>query len=314
MFRKKVGGYPLTENLVRAELLEDRLKLLGVADKIDVQTLHVGKGRENVEVVDNVTEVGGNNDGRNSAALGGKGLVDGLESILNLRAEIEDEDRLVDLDALGTGSLESLQELNVDRHKLVNQSDGVDGRATVGFAESEERDGADEHGTGLEASLLGLEELPDGLGVLGKGEGLVVLKGGLDIVVVGVEPLDHLKGGDVHTALLVATAHSEVLIERGELLGSVALGNSLEGVNGSVTSQVLRCEFTYIEELDVVEDVVVEGEVVRRDDVDTGILLDLPVGETEPLALSEEILLRDLVGPVSLIRLLEVPKDANATE
>lgn len=56
---------------------------------------------------------------------------------------------------------------------------------------------------------------------------------------------------------------------------------------------------------------VVVSEVVGGDDVDTGILLDLPVGETESLALLEESLLGDLVGPVSLVGLLEVTKDAH---
>jgi hypothetical protein len=62
----------------------------------------------------------------------------------------------------------------------------------------------------------------------------------------------------------------------------------------------------------VVENVVVESKVVGGDDVDTGILLDLPVGETESLGLSEEGILGDLVGPVSLVGLLEVPKDTHA--
>lgn len=57
---------------------------------------------------------------------------------------------------------------------------------------------------------------------------------------------------------------------------------------------------------------VVEGEVVGRDDVDTGVLLDLPVGETEPLALGEQVVLRDLLGPVRLIGLLEVPEGTHA--
>jgi hypothetical protein len=56
---------------------------------------------------------------------------------------------------------------------------------------------------------------------------------------------------------------------------------------------------------------VVESKVVGGDDVDTGILLDLPVGETESLALGEELLLRELAAPVGLVGLLEVTKDAN---
>lgn len=69
---------------------------------------------------------------------------------------------------------------------------------------------------------------------------------------------------------------------------------------------------TYVEELDVVQDVVVVGEVIGRDDVDASVLLDLPVGESQPLALGEEVSLRELFAPVGLVGLLEVPKDANA--
>jgi hypothetical protein len=283
------------EDLVGAELLDDRLELLGVADKVDMDTLNASESRDDVEVVDDVTEVGGDGDGRDSAASGDESLISGLESSLDLRLEVEDEDGLIDLDRLGTGGLEGLQELNVDGDELAKEGDGVNGRATVGLAKGEERDRTDEDGASLNASLLGLLELADGLGVLGKGESLVVLEGGLDVVVVGVKPLNHLQSGDIDTSLLVATAHGEVLIERGELLLGVAFGNG-------------------IEELNVVKNVVVVGEVVGGDDVDTGILLDLPVGETESLALGEEVILRDLASPVSLVGLLEVPKDTHTGE
>lgn len=73
-----------------------------------------------------------------------------------------------------------------------------------------------------------------------------------------------------------------------------------------------RLSCTHVEELDVVEDVVVKGKVVGGDDVNTGVLLDLPVGESEALSLGEEVGLRDLVGPVGLVGLLEVPKGSHA--
>lgn len=215
------------EDLRGAELLDHRLELLGVADKVDVDTLGGRESGEDVKVVDDVTEVGGNDEGGDGITSSGESLIGGLESSLDLRGEIEDEGGLVNLDGLGTGGLEGLQELDVDGDELVKERDGVDGRATVSLAEGKERDGADKDGSGDDASLLGLEELADGLGVLGKGEGLVVLEGRLDVVVVGVKPLDHLEGGDIDTALLVATAHGEVLIERGELLLGVAFGNGL---------------------------------------------------------------------------------------
>ena len=68
---------------------------------------------------------------------------------------------------------------------------------------------------------------------------------------------------------------------------------------------------TYVEELDVVEDVIVESKVVGGDDVDAGIFLDLPVCQPKSLALGEEVGLRELAAPVSLIGLLEVAKGSH---
>jgi hypothetical protein len=61
---------------------------------------------------------------------------------------------------------------------------------------------------------------------------------------------------------------------------------------------VYHRETTYTKVLDVREDLVVEGKVVAGDDVDTGILLDLPVSEAEPLGLGEKLGLGDLSTPV----------------
>ena len=71
---------------------------------------------------------------------------------------------------------------------------------------------------------------------------------------------------------------------------------------------------TYTEVLDVGEDLVVEGEVIAGDDVDTGLLLDVPVLKTESLGLGEEVGLRELAAPVSFGGLLQVTVDAHAGE
>jgi hypothetical protein len=73
---------------------------------------------------------------------------------------------------------------------------------------------------------------------------------------------------------------------------------------------------TYAEVLDVVQDLVIEGEVVAGDDVDTGILLDLPVLESETLGLGQEISLRDLARPVCMILLVICPmiRSGNPTD
>jgi len=55
---------------------------------------------------------------------------------------------------------------------------------------------------------------------------------------------------------------------------------------------------TYVEHLNVVEDVVVVSKVIAGNDVDTGILLDLPVLTTETLGLGQEVSLGEVAGPV----------------
>ena len=63
---------------------------------------------------------------------------------------------------------------------------------------------------------------------------------------------------------------------------------------------------THTEELDVVKNVVVEGEIIARDNIDAGLLLYLPVGKTETLALSEKVFLGQLSAPVGFSGFLEV--------
>lgn len=100
-------------------------------------------------------------------------------------------------------------------------------------------------------------------------------------------PLDHLEGGDIDTVLLETTAHSEVLIERVEVVLAVALGDDTK-------------------QLGLSQNLIVEGKVVAGDLSHTSSLLDLPVLETETLALGEKLLARDLATPVSFRGLLQV--------
>jgi hypothetical protein len=63
---------------------------------------------------------------------------------------------------------------------------------------------------------------------------------------------------------------------------------------------------TYVEELDVVKNVVVEREVVAGNGTGTGLLLELPVGSTEGLSGLDEGLDAGLSAPVGLSGLLEL--------
>lgn len=55
---------------------------------------------------------------------------------------------------------------------------------------------------------------------------------------------------------------------------------------------------TYTEVLAVGKDLVIQGKVIGGDDVDTSILLNLPVSEPQPLGLSKELFLGNLAAPV----------------
>lgn len=62
------------------------------------------------------------------------------------------------------------------------------------------------------------------------------------------------------------------------------------------------------------ENLVVESEVIAGDDIDTGLLLDVPVLETKSLGLSEEVCLGELSAPVGFSGLLEVAVNAHTGE
>jgi len=275
------------ENLVGAKGSNNGVELLRVADEVDVDRVEVVEGRENVNVVDDVTEVGGQSQAGSLSAEAAQLLVGRLESGLDLGSKIENEDGLVDLDILSTSSLQLGQKVNVEGQEVIQLVDGVDALATVGLTESQEGNRTQENGAGDNAGLLGLVELSNGLGVGSQLEDLVVLQSGLHVVVVRVEPLNHLQGGDIDTLLLETTAHGEVLIERVEVVLAVALGDDTE-------------------ELNVVQNLVVVGKVIARNLSHTGILLDLPVLQTETLALGEELLTGGLATPVSFRGLLQV--------
>lgn len=81
-----------------------------------------------------------------------------------------------------------------------------------------------------------------------------------------------------------------------------------------VCSIEMKCLGAYVEHLNVVKDVVVVRKVVAWDDIDAGILLDLPVLETEPLTLGEEVISGQLAAPVGFVGLFEVTQPSHARE
>lgn len=61
----------------------------------------------------------------------------------------------------------------------------------------------------------------------------------------------------------------------------------------------------------MIQNLIIESKVIAGNDVDTSVLLDLPVLQTESLALLEEILPGEGAGPVGLGGLLQVTELSN---
>lgn len=65
----------------------------------------------------------------------------------------------------------------------------------------------------------------------------------------------------------------------------------------SVKPSSRNLEQTHPKEVDVVQDLIVEGEIIAGNDVDTSFLLQLPMFKTQSLALAQQLFLGDLSCP-----------------
>jgi len=161
------------EDSLWAESRDDGAQLLWISDQVNVNSVDVlGDG---LDVVDDITEVGGEDKLWDLVTESSELLVGWLESSLGLSWEILDEGWLINLDSLSTGSLQLSEELLVDWEELLKEVDWVNSLVTVSLSELEERDWADEDWAGDDTSLLGLEELNNSLWVGSELELLVVL-------------------------------------------------------------------------------------------------------------------------------------------
>ena len=137
------------------------LELSGSAVEVDVETGNRKFGGE-VEVGVETTEVGGQED---FGGNGGKLSIGGIELTLKLETSIENKDGFVDLDPLGTSSLELSQELFVEREDLREEGNRskVGGGILGGLAQPQVGDGAQDDRAGRDTESLGLVKLLDGL-------------------------------------------------------------------------------------------------------------------------------------------------------
>jgi hypothetical protein len=209
---------------------------------------------------------------------------------------ILDEARLIELDPGRALLGQPLDDLAVDGEQGLDQVEPIEvGGDSVGrLPEQQERDGPQDHRHGVDAQLL------HRLGVLverlrgGEREGGLRPQLRDDVVVVGVEPLRHLHRRDVDALLLSAAGHREV------------------GFDVDVAAGVLVAVGHGADERDHIEDVVVEREVVRRDQVHARLVHEPPVVRADPLGRRLELVERDVAAPVALGRELQLAVRADA--
>jgi hypothetical protein len=110
--------------------------------------------------------------------------------------------------------------------------------------------------------------------------------------------------GRVGGSPLQTTSHSKELIQSREVVLSVPFGDRL--LHTLKTAPVDVEKGTNIEQLDMIQDLVIEGKVIAGDDSSTSLLLEFPVSGTKVLAGFNQLIGRNLASPVGLCGLLEL--------
>jgi hypothetical protein len=93
------------QDLLGTKLLDDWLKLFWVAHKVDVKAINVGESRQNIEVVNDVSEVGSDSDLRRGISEGSNGFIGRLKSLLNHGSQVENKYWFIYLHALNHAKL-----------------------------------------------------------------------------------------------------------------------------------------------------------------------------------------------------------------
>ena len=257
------------------------------ADALDRQVAEDAVG------VPDVVEVGLDEDPRALVHLA-ELLVGEAEGVELTLSAVLDEAGLVELHPGRALLGQPLDHLAVDLDERLDQIERVEalGSAVGGLGEQQEADRADQDRDRVDTELLHrLGVLVEGLGARQR-ELRVGAELGDDVVVVRVEPLGHLHRGGV----LAPASHGEIGVQvHLSTVVAVSLGHGAD-------------------QGDRIEHLVVVGEVVRGDQIDPGVLHQLPVLHPDRLGRGRQLVGGLLAPPVALSRELELAIAADARE
>ncbi|MNR00348.1 hypothetical protein D3C85_1161170 [compost metagenome] len=219
-----------------------------------------GQAGGQAEVVFQAAEIGGDQFLERFTL---ENVVGALEGVLPFLRQVEYQDRLVDLHPLHAQCVQALEDFAIDRQQTIQQVEPVE-CAAFGLAQPEVGQRADQHRLDLVAQGMGLFDLFEEL-LPAQAEGLVGHELRHQVVVVGIEPFGHL--------LRMSTATAAVAVVRRH--GAARHGEQrLQGRLAALRAEALR---DHAEREGMGQHLVVPGEIAHRQQLDAGILLQLPV-------------------------------------
>ncbi|EEQ36271.1 conserved hypothetical protein [Clavispora lusitaniae ATCC 42720] len=289
------------QNLLGVQDGDNIIELLGTSDKVKVETRN-RQALDGSQVRSDVTKVGGQDDFWQ--AFANQLLESGLVQFSDRLRQVQNQNRFVNSHGLGAGLVQLGQQRLVNWQELLQKRNRLQvQRVLVGLTQVQVGDWTQHNWSGLNAQLLGLQvfdnRLQTSLGVQLELGG--VRESWSDIVVVGVKPLDHFQSSHVNSSLG---------------LGGLSLQTSAHGEQNVNWSQVVLLVSVWddIEQERQVQNSVVEGKVVGGDDVDTSILLQLPVVGSQFFTLGQQVVNGNLLVPVSFGDFLQLSSATNTGE
>ena len=277
------------QHLVRWQAVEDGRVLVRRTHQVDMQAIHRKVGSQ-AKVFFQAAEVSGHQFFQRVAL---DQVIGALKSVLPVLGQIERQDWLVDLHPLNAQFGQALEYLAIQRQQSLEQVELVEVSA-LGLAQPQIGQRADHHGLDAVPQVEGFLDLFEEL-VPRQVELLIDAELRHQVVIVGVEPLGHLLGmGTAAAAVTDATGHGEQGMQRGLAIRR---------------AEPLR---DHTEHQRMGQHLVVPGEITDRQQVDTGLLLQRPVGAAQITANGAQAGFVELTLPERFLRFFQFTIASNA--
>ncbi|VVN44921.1 hypothetical protein PS663_05719 [Pseudomonas fluorescens] len=277
------------QHFISRQAIKDGRVLVGCTHQVDVQAINRQVGGK-TEVFFQPTKVGSHQLFQGVAL---DQVVGALKRVFPFLRQVEHQDGLVDLYPLHTQVSQALEDLPVQRQQAFQQVKLVE-VATLGLAQPQVGQWTNDDGLDVMPQVAGFLHFLEQL-VPPQVEVLVSAEFGHQVVVVGIEPLGHfLCVGTTAAAVADAARHAEQRVQ-----GGVAIG----------WTETLR---NHAEHQRVGKHLVVPGKITGRQQFDTRVLLQRPVGLAQFTANGTQTGFVELAFPERFLRFFQFAIASNA--